>query len=292
MIDMLWGIFHHRDRKPIVFIDVYSHHAFYYALLSSLLCQLIKIKYIPILRGGNLSHRLKNNPYLSKIIFSQSIINISPSIYLKIKFNEFGIKSKYIPNIINIKNYKFKLRKNCGPKLLWVRSIHTSYNPQMAVEVLTELITIFPNASLFMVGPNKDDSYNECMLLARKLDVEKNIHFTGGMKKSSWINLSKDCDIFINTTNYDNMPISVIEAMALGLPIVSTNAGGLKYFHDDGVDALLVPIGDTGAMVKKIKSLINDRSLASKLSLNGRKKAEELCWEMVKLDWLRLLSLL
>jgi len=143
-----------------------------------------------------------------------------------------------------------------------------------------------------MVGPNKDDSYNECMLLARKLDVEKNIHFTGGMKKSSWINLSKDCDIFINTTNYDNMPISVIEAMALGLPIVSTNAGGLKYFHDDGVDALLVPIGDTGAMVKKIKSLINDRSLASKLSLNGRKKAEELCWEMVKLDWLRLLSLL
>ena len=61
------------------------------------------------------------------------------------------------------------------------------------------------------------------------------------MKKSSWINLSKDCDIFINTTNYDNMPISVIEAMALGLPIVSTNAGGLKYFHDDGEDALLVP---------------------------------------------------
>ena len=47
------------------------------------------------------------------------------------------------------KNYKFKLRKNCDPKLLWVRSIHTSYNPQMAVKVLTELITIFPNASLF-----------------------------------------------------------------------------------------------------------------------------------------------
>ena len=87
------------------------------------------------------------------------------------------------------------------------------------------------------------------------------------------------------------MPVSVVEAMALGLPVVSTDAGGLKFLHKDGEDALLVPRNDISAMVKKIKLLINDSTLASNLSINGRKKAEGFCWEKVRLDWLRLLSL-
>ena len=289
MIDMLRGLFLYRGLKTIIFIDTYSHYAFYYALFCSLFCQLMSIKYVPILRGGNLPLRLKKNPYLAKIIFSHSVVNISPSLFLQKEFKDSGFSSNYIPNIIDLKNYTFKLRENCSPKLLWVRSMHKSYNPQMAVEVLTELITIFPNASLFMVGPNKDGSYNECMQLARKLGVEKNIHFTGVLKKSAWIDLSKECDIFINTTNYDNMPVSVVEAMALGLPVVSTDVGGLKFLHKDGEDALLVPRNDISAMVKKIKLLINDSTLASNLSINGRKKAEGFCWDKVRLDWLRLL---
>ena len=287
---MLLGIFLNRGRKTIVFIDTYSHHAFNYALFCSLLCKIIRVKYIPILRGGNLPHRLKKNPYLTKIIFANSIINISPSKFLKIKFKEHGFKSKYIPNIIDIKVYPFQLRRNCNPKLLWVRSMHKSYNPQMAVIVLSELIKIYPNATLNMVGPDKDGSSNKCVQLARKLGVEKSILLTGGLKKSSWTNLSKECDIFINTTNYDNMPVSVIEAMALGLPIVSTNAGGLKYLLNDGEDALLVPRNDIGMMVKKITLLFNNPYIAINLSLNARKNAEEYSWEKVRLDWLKLLS--
>ena len=166
MIDMLLGIFLNRSQKTIAFIDTYSHHAFYYALFCSLFCQVMRIKYVPILRGGNLPMRLRANPYLSKIIFSYSMVNISPSIFLKMKFKKYSFKSRYIPNIIQIEDYPFQLRRCCGPKILWVRSMHESYNPKMAVEVLTELITIFPNAALFMVGPNKDGSYNECMQLA------------------------------------------------------------------------------------------------------------------------------
>ena len=290
MIDMLLGIFLNRNQKTIAFIDTYSHHAFYYALLCSLFCQLMRIKYVPILRGGNLPMRLRTNPYLSKIIFSYSMANISPSIFLKMKFKKYSFKSRYIPNIIQIEDYPFQLRRYCGPKILWVRSMHKSYNPMMAVKVLSKLLKIIPDASMFIVGPDKDGSCNECVQLARKLGIEESIHFIGALKKSSWINLSKECDIFINTTNYDNMPVSVIEAMALGLPIVSTNAGGLKYLHHDGEDALLVERNDAGAMVEKIILLINDSTLAAKLSVNARKKAEEFCWEKVRSDWLRVLS--
>ena len=291
MLDMFFGIFLNGGRKTTVIIDVYSHYAFYYALFCSLFCQLMSIKYVSILRGGNLPIRLRTNPYLSKIIFSRSVVNISPSIYLKKECNKYGFKSKCIPNIIILKDYPFQLRRNCRPKLLWVRAIHKSYNPRMAIKVLSELIKTYPNATLFMVGPDKDGSYNECVRLAKELGVENSIRFPGSLKKNDWINLSKKCDIFINTTNYDNMPVSVVEAMALGLPVVSTNAGGLKYLHHNGEDALLVSRNDNNAMVEKIKLLIDDSNFASKLSLNARKKSEGFCWEKVRLDWLRLLSL-
>ena len=182
---MLSGIFLHKSKSPIVFIDTYSHYAFYYALFCSLFCQLMSIKYVPILRGGNLPQRLKTNPYLSKIIFNYSLANISPSIFLKIEYEKYGYISKYIPNIIQIENYPFQLRKKCSPKLIWVRSMHKSYNPLMAIKVISELLKIIPSASLFMIGPDKEDgSQSECVKYARELRIEQSIHFTGALKKA------------------------------------------------------------------------------------------------------------
>src|SRR5690606_31616955 len=95
------------------------------------------------------------------------------------------------------------------------------------------------NASLCMVGPDTDGSLSQVKALAKQLKVS--VKFTGKLTKSEWNQLSKEYNIFINTTNFDNMPVSVIEAMALGLPVVSTNVGGLPYLITDGVDGMLVP---------------------------------------------------
>ena len=106
----LAGIFLNKGKNPTVFIDTYSHHAFYFALSCALFCQLMDTKYIPILRGGNLPMRLRKNQYLSKIIFSRSVVNISPSIFLKMEFEKYGFNSRYIPNIIRIQNeYRFEV---------------------------------------------------------------------------------------------------------------------------------------------------------------------------------------
>ena len=86
------------------------------------------------------------------------------------------------------------------------------------------------------------------------------------------------------------MPVSVIEIMALGLPIISTNAGGLKYLHEDGVDALLVEKNDKKNMINNIVHLLNNESLAHSLSLNGRKKAEKFSWSKVSNSWLSILN--
>ena len=78
--------------------------------------------------------------------------------------------------------------------------------------------------------------------------------------------------------------------MALGFPIVSTNVGGLQYLHNDGVDALMVGKNDIEGMSHAIGRIINDNTLAYRLSKNARKKAQKFDWEIVKYSWQELLA--
>jgi len=110
------------------------------------------------------------------------------------------------------------------------------------------LIKEFSNTTLCMVGPDKDETLNKAKKLATTLNIRNSITFTGVLKKEDWHKLSNNYDIFINTTNVDNMPVSIIEAMALGFPIVSTNVGGLPYLIDNKIDGLLVTPNNEKAM--------------------------------------------
>ena len=126
--------------------------------------------------------------------------------------------------------------------------------------------------------------------LAEKHNLGDSIVFTGKLTQKEWHELSEDYDIFINTTNVDNTPVSVIEAMALGLPVVSTNVGGLPYLLDDGKDAILVNKGDVKGMINAVMLLLDDKKMEKKLSVNGRKKAESFDWHNVKKQWKQLLN--
>ena len=241
--EMVISIIKSRDVNYVI-IDTYSGLAFIYTLVSSIICRIVGKKYIPILRGGDLPNYLKGKKNLLYEIFDYATINVSPSFYIKYQLNILGIKSVYIQNTIDIKNYNFKHRLKCQPKLLWVRSFHNVYNPEMAIYVLLDILKKYPESKLCMIGPEKDGSMKNCKIIAEKFKISEKVEFAGLLPKNQWIDLSSKYDIFINTTDFDNQPVSVIEAMALGFPIVSTNVGGLQYLHDDGVDALMVKKND------------------------------------------------
>ena len=169
-----------------------------------------------------------------------------------------------------------------------LRSFSSIYNPALAIEVFYKLKSEGINAKLTMVGPDMDGSLQKVKSLSTKNNLKNN--FTGKLSKSEWIMLSKDCNIFINTTNFDNTPVSVIEAMALGLPVVSTNVGGMPYLIEDGITGLLVPPNNSEAMTKAIEKLISNPALAAKISLNARKQVEAFDWDIVKHQWLKLLK--
>lgn len=285
--DMLLGILKHRD-SAYVLIDTYSTSAFWFAFFSSQMARFFRIKYIPILHGGNLPNRLASNPLLCKMVFNHAHINVSPSEYLKFNFEKFGISNVIcIPNSINLNDYSFQNRQNFSPKLIWVRAFAEIYNPKMAVDVLCLLHEKYPNASLTMVGPDKDGSLEITKNYANQFNLK--INFTGKLSKKEWTDLAKNHDIFINTTHFDNTPVSVLEAMALGLPVVSTNVGGLPFLISHQQSGFLVTDNNSKEMVGHIDNIIQFPSQTIEVVSNAQIMVSNMDWKVVENQWLNLL---
>lgn len=287
MLDMLFGILKHKNSDYIL-IDTYSTSAFWFAFLSSQLARLLQIKYIPILHGGNLPNRLISNPKLCSLFFNKAHVNVSPSEYLKFHFEKSGISNVIcIPNSINLSDYSFKERQNFVPNILWVRAFAEIYNPKMAVNVLHSLQEKYPDATLTMVGPDKDGSLETTKNYANQLKL--NVTFTGKLSKAEWTDLAKNHDIFINTTHFDNTPVSVLEAMALGLPVVSTNVGGLPFLISNHKNGYLVANNAASEMVLQMEQIINFPAQTIEIIQEAKNRVLKMDWKVVENQWLNLL---
>lgn len=211
-------------------------------------------------------------------------MNVAPGLYMKTLFQQAGFTNvRYIPNSICLQDYQYQERKELRPRLLWVRAFAGIYDPMSAIKALELLLPEFPEASLCMVGPKKDSSYSECLRYARSKRIP--VTFTGRLSRQEWITLSRDYDIFLNTTTIDNTPVSVIEAMALGLPVISTNVGGIPYLISADIDGILIPPRQPHRMADAVKILLKDPQRSVERTRAARKKVEGFDWERVKLQW-------
>jgi glycosyltransferase involved in cell wall biosynthesis len=191
-----------------------------------------------------------------------------------------------LPNALDLAKYPFKLRQHPTPNLIWLRAFHNMYNPSLAVRVIALLEQDFPNVRLVMIGPDKGDGSRESLNeVAMKLGVTDRVKCTGHVPKDEVPHWLHQGDIFLNTTGVDNTPVSVLEAMACGLCIVSTNVGGIPYLLQDDGDALLVPPDDPLSMARAIRRILCEKGLAERLSRNARRKTEQIDWQKILPKW-------
>ena len=271
LFKMAMSIVSNRKNCKLIIVDVFSTYAFIFSFLVIVLAKLFKIPYIPVFRGGNLIERYRKHPNIFNFLFSNASTIISPSKYLLEFFDDMEYPIKMIPNYIDLKKYTFKSRKKIKPHLLWVRSIHKIYNPQMAIHVLDKIRKLYPDARICIVGPIKDNTIMEQLnLLIKKLDLQDHVTFSGKLSKIEWAKLSENYDIFINTTDYDNHPITLLEAMALGLPIISTNVGGVPSLIENTGTGLLVAPNDSDQMAKNIIKLISGEIDGDQIAKNAQ----------------------
>jgi glycosyltransferase involved in cell wall biosynthesis len=198
---------------------------------------------------------------------------------------------RLLPNALDLSAYRFRLRRQPRQTVVWLRAFHEIYNPTLVPRVLQLLVRDYPGLQMTMIGPNKaDGSLDRTRLLAAQLGVLNRLSLPGPVPKEdtpAWLDKG---DIFLNTPNVDNTPVSVLEAMACGLCVVSTNAGGLPYLLQDGEDALLVPTNSPQAMAAAVRRVLSEPKLAERLSRNARAKATRHDWSVVLPQWEELLK--
>lgn len=292
LLHMIWLVFRFR-KSDVLLIDTYSTWAFFYAFITSQLARIFNLPYIPILHGGNLPSRAKRSPRFTRMVLKNAKSVVCPSGYLLYEMNAFYERDyTLIPNYIDIENYPFRQRIVSNPiRLLWVRSFHRIYNPRLAVDIVKRLVEKGFEVKLAMVGPDKDGSMQETKDYALDLGVVEYIKFTGRLSKSEWIKLADEYDLFINTTNVDNTPVSVMEAMALGMIVISTNVGGMPFLFDNEKEGILVPPRNSDIFIEAIDDLYENLSLGREISQNARLKAESWDWKVVQRQWLKVLDI-
>ncbi len=289
LADMIFAFFKNFRNFEIVLIDVYSTHNFWYAIIIARLCRFFRKKYIPILHGGDLKKRFENSTYATKKLLKNSYHIVSPSLYYKNEVLGLGYQRvDHIPNPIFVNNYSFKQRRLLEPKLLWVRAFSEIYNPLMAIKAFELIIKKYSSAQLCMVGPDKDSSLAQCKQYALEKDLP--VLFTGKLKKREWTKLAADFDIFINTSNIDNSPLSVIEAMAMGLPIITTNVGGMPFLIDDKKDGILIQKNAPQELSDSVTWMIEHTTETLEMTLRAREKVLSFDWNQIKQDWKSLLA--
>jgi glycosyltransferase involved in cell wall biosynthesis len=168
--------------------------------------------------------------------------------------------------------------------MFWMRSFHPLYGPEVAIRVLSRVRKVYPEATLVMGGQDHD---NRALVeqQARDLGLQSAVRFCGFLDMNRKIAEAGEADIFLNTNHIDNAPVTLLEACALGLPVVTTSVGGVPDLVTHGETALLVPDNDDEAMAKEVVRLLNDPNCAARLSTNGRQMTEQLSVEKVLQKW-------
>jgi len=287
LIDTLSSLIAWRNDIDLVIHQVFSGPAFAVTDAASRLCALLNLPQIMVLHGGALPEFAARRGGWVRRVLRRAAAVVAPSTYLAETFAVYpGLapRLRVIPNILEIGDYPYRPRQSVRPSLLWMRTFHEVYHPEMAVEVLATLRETHPAATLTMAGQEKG-LHAVVQELAKQRGLMEAVRFPGFLSPTDKLREFAAHDIYLNTNRVDNMPVSILEAGAFGLPVVATAVGGVPHLLRNGETGLLVPDSDVAAMTAAIRRLLDEPGLAGTLSANGRRLAESCAWEPVRGQW-------
>jgi glycosyltransferase involved in cell wall biosynthesis len=272
-------------------VDLFSGPAFLWGEALSILLSRLGVPFVISLHGGALPEFAAERKARVRACLARAAAVTAPSPYLRETMRAYRWDIRLIPNPLELGSFPHRTREALKPELVWVRGFHQMYNPALAVQVVARLAAEFPEIRLTMVGGARgDNSLEETRRLAVAMGIPGRVAFTGPVPRHevpAWISRA---DIFLNTTNVDNTPVSMLEAMACGLCVVTTDAGGIPYLVEDGRDAVVVPRNDADRMADAVRRLLRDSAAAGRISRHARMKAQQFDWAVVLPQWQELLQ--
>lgn len=259
-------------------------------LLAAPAMLIARLRRIPVIvnyRGGNADSFFASAPRHVLGMLAQASLRVTPSGFLQRVFARHGLHAEVIPNIIDLSRFTPVPARSFGnaPHLVVTRNLEEIYDIPTAIRAFALVRAAFPQAKLTVAGSGPELPHLRA--LAAELAVQDCVHFSGRIENADIPSLYASSDCFLNPSTVDNMPISILEAFASGVPVVSTVAGGIPDIVEHGVSGLLVPIGNHEAMARAALSVLQDASLAAALRQAGLVQAEKYAWPQVRAQWLQ-----
>ncbi len=236
-------------------------------------------------RSGEAEDHLRCWPRTAIPIIRLADELVVPSQYLVEVFRKFRLQARAIANIVDLGAFKFRERRPLLPHFFSNRNLYPLYNVACVLRAFAIIQRKFPEAKLTIAGDGGQRSFLEN--LTRKLKL-RNVDFLGLVAPDKMSRLYDEAHIFLNGSNIDNLPGSILESFASGMPIVTTSAGGIPYIVDHEKTGLLVPRNDAEAMAASALRLLESQDFGSSIARNAHEASRAYTWPVVRERWLEL----
>ncbi len=207
---------------------------------------------------------------------------VVPSEYLRRVFAAHGYRARVIHNTVDTGLFRFRVRSPLRPRFVSTRCFEWYYGVDQTILAFALLKTLYPDATLLLAGTGSQEG--ELRKLVAALNV-RDVHWLGPVAAEAMPSLLDRCDIFLNSSMIDNQPLSVLEAAAAGLPIVSTGTGDIENMIEDGVSGMLVRERDPAAMARAARCLLTHPGLARSMAARARDRLDGFSWSRVRGQW-------
>jgi glycosyltransferase involved in cell wall biosynthesis len=222
----------------------------------------------------------KNLLYADKIASTSHVMAKKVSKIIKNDVDDIAVTPFGVDLSLFRQKASYRREKNQPINIGLVKTLSPKYGIDYLVKAFKILIDYYrdtrdvPELKLTIYGTG--EQLEELQNLCKLLGIEQLVEFRGHISNTKVANALSELDIFSASSISESFGVSVVEAMAVGLPVVATDADGFTEVVVDGETGIIVPKKDPTAMAKALRRLVEDEPLRIRMGTLGRARVEEL----------------
>lgn len=282
-----WSLLRHVPRCDVVHAYSASYWSFLLAPVPAMLvARLFGKRVLLDYHSGEAEDHLRRFGWHVRPLLRLAHVVSVPGDFLVAVFGRFGIEAVPVSNLIEPEGLPYRRRERPGMHLLANRNLEPMYGVDVVLRAFARIQAEFPEATLSVAGRGSQRPHLE--RLVDELGL-RGVRFLGGIPPEAMREQYASADLYLNASRIDNMPLSLLEAFACGLPVVTTDAGGIPFIADNRRTARVVPVDDHEALAAAALDLLRDPAEALRLADAARAEClARYTWPAVRDRWLAL----
>jgi glycosyltransferase involved in cell wall biosynthesis len=279
----LWGVCARADVLHVMANSGWSWHCF-----AAPAVWVARARGVPVVvhyHGGLAESFLRKQARLVRVTLRGAHALVVPSGFLQTVFARFDVRAQIVPNGVDFSRFGGAMRPQPEPgHIVVTRNLEPIYGIATALKAFARVLEVRADARLTIAGSGPQRDALEAQM--RQLGLAGRVCFTGALQPAEIARLYARAEVFLNPSFADNMPVSVLEALAAGVPVVSTGVGGVPWMVEHDRSALLVPAGDDQVMAQALLRVLDDGALRERLVTAGAQDLARYRWPSVCAQWL------